>query len=200
MNFDSESVLSEKSTEDEAWKKRAEEVLLVELLFQSTKRASRLHLRLLPEANNNSPNWKPCPPLLFLDDDEDMNCRVKGAMMPSSSSHRLLLEEKRKAVDGAKLKKISFAVFLFLIREEKEEMRAKNFVSFSRRRRHNQDASLTRIYTHKWATTGACRVLTGAALGGAVGGAVGASYGTYEAFAYKVCVVFLSLLFPKQLL
>ena len=41
--------------------------------------------------------------------------------MPSSSSHRLLLEKKRKAVDGAKLKKISFAVFLFLIREEKEE-------------------------------------------------------------------------------
>jgi hypothetical protein len=56
-----------------------------------------------------------------LDDDEDMNCRVKGAMMPSSSSHRLLLEEKTKADDGAKLKKRSFAVFLFLIREEKEE-------------------------------------------------------------------------------
>ncbi len=35
------------------------------------------------------------------------------------------------------------------------------------------------------------RVLTGAALGGAVGGAVGASYGTYEAFAYKVCVLLL---------
>ena len=122
MNFDSESVaLFEKSTEDEAWKKRAEEVLLVELLFQSTKRASRLLLRLLPEANNNSPNWKPCPPLTFLDDDEDMNCRVKGATMPSSSSHRLLLEEKTKADDGAKLKKRSFAVFLFLIREEKEE-------------------------------------------------------------------------------
>ena len=34
------------------------------------------------------------------------------------------------------------------------------------------------------------RVLTGAALGGAVGGAVGACYGTYEAFAYKVRVLF----------
>lgn len=42
------------------------------------------------------------------------------------------------------------------------------------------------------------RVLTGAALGGAVGGAVGASYGTYEAFAYKVCVVFLSLCFSPN--
>jgi hypothetical protein len=85
VNVDSDSVaLFEKSTdEDEAWKKRAEEVLLVELFFQSTKRASRLLLRLLPEAANNSPNWKPCPPLLFLDDDEDVNCRVKGARMPS---------------------------------------------------------------------------------------------------------------------
>ena len=122
MNFDSDSVaLFEKSTDDGAWKKRGEEVLLVELLFQSTKRASRLLLRLLPEAANNSPNWKPFPPLLFLDDDEDVNCRVKGAMMPSSSSHRLLLEEKKKAVDGTKLKTRSFAVFLFLIKEEKEE-------------------------------------------------------------------------------
>ena len=42
------------------------------------------------------------------------------------------------------------------------------------------------------------RVLTGAALGGAVGGAVGASYGTYEAFAYKVCVVFFSLCFSPN--
>ena len=42
------------------------------------------------------------------------------------------------------------------------------------------------------------RVLTVAAVGGAVGGAVGASYGTYEAFAYKVCVVFLSLCFSPN--
>ena len=42
------------------------------------------------------------------------------------------------------------------------------------------------------------RVLTGAALGGDVGGAVGASYGTYEAFAYKVSVVFLSLCFSPN--
>jgi hypothetical protein len=150
--------LFEKSTDDEAWKKRAEEVLLVELFFQSTKRASRLLLRLLPEANNNSPNWKPCPPLLFLDDDEDMNCRVKGATMPSSSSHRLLLDKETKAVDGAKLKTRSFAVFLFLIREEKEEDASEKLrliflvvvviiVTHLR----------TRIYTHKWATTGACR-------------------------------------------
>lgn len=121
MNFDSDSValfLSEKRTDDDgAWKNRfGDEVLTVELLFQSTKRVSRVLLRLLPEAANNSPNWK------CLDDDEDINCRrVKGAMMPSSSSHRLVLEEKRKTVDGAKLKKRSFAVFLFLIEEEKEE-------------------------------------------------------------------------------
>ena len=92
------------------------------------------------------------------DDDEDKNCRVKGAMKPSSSSHRLLLEEKRKADDGAKLKKRSFAVFLFLIREEKEEDASEKLrlifpvvvviiVTHLR----------TRIYTHKWATTGACR-------------------------------------------
>ena len=41
--------------------------------------------------------------------------------MPSSSSHRLLLDKETKAVDGTKLKTRSFAVFLFLIREEKEE-------------------------------------------------------------------------------
>ena len=47
---------------------------------------------------------------------------------------------------------------------------------------------------------GAARItpFTGAALGGAVGGAVGASYGTYEAFAYKVCVVFFSLCFSPN--
>ena len=38
------------------------------------------------------------------------------------------------------------------------------------------------------------RVTTGAALGAAVGGAVGACYGTYEAFAYKVPGMLLSLI------
>ena len=64
-----------------------------------------------------------------------------------------------KAVDGTKLKTRSFAVFLFLIREEKEEDASEKLrlifpvvvvviiVTHLR----------TRIYTHKWATTGACR-------------------------------------------
>ena len=78
--------------------------------------------------------------------------------MPSSSSHRLLLEEKRKAVDGAKLKKISFAVFLFLIREEKEEDASEKLrLIFPVVVVIIVTHLLTRIYTHKWATTGACR-------------------------------------------
>ena len=64
-----------------------------------------------------------------------------------------------KAVDGTKLKTRSFAVFLFLIRKEKEEDASEKLrlifpvvvvviiVTHLR----------TRIYTHKWATTGACR-------------------------------------------